>query len=108
MMRAIIFCILLLCSVAWAAPARRAGVAKKSWDESGVFELSLVAAKQQLRAKLKVAGYKEKHEIPLGKKHSQCLILWEKGDEQLIYMLWQIEVDKTGYSLGRTRNVKRK
>ncbi len=71
-----------------------------TWTQSGTLPLSFVAAKNRVRAKMTAAGYTEKHEIKMGKKEDRSLILWEKDSEKIIYMLWKIDIGKTGYSWG--------
>lgn len=99
----IILYIFLLAVIApyggWAAektPSRD----KTTWKENGAFAVSFATAKNRVRAKMAAAGYHEKHEIKMGQKDDRVLILWEKGDRKIIYMLWKIDVDKTGYSWG--------
>ncbi len=100
--------VLLSVSIGYGDSAVTAKTEKKNWNESGVFELSLVSSKQRLRAKMKRLGYQEKQEIFLDKKKTHSIILWEKGKEQLIYMLWRIEVDRTGYSFRRTEDASKR
>ncbi len=104
----IIFFVLYWTVCSFAAPASPAVRKGKTWEKSGVFEKTLVASKLQVRAKMTGSGYREKHEIFLNRNKTHSIILWEKGQEQVIFMLWQINMNQTGYSFGRTSNVRRK
>lgn len=76
----------------------------ETWRESGTLELSYVAARSRIRAKMTAQGYKEKHCIELDQRSGRCLMLWEKDSKKIIYMLWRIDVDETGFSWGEVKD----
>jgi len=43
----------------------------------------------------------------MGKRNDHCLLLWEKNGRQTLVMLWRIDVNKTGYSLGEIKDKKK-
>ena len=73
---------------------------KTTWQESGSWKLSVHGAIGKMRGKMIREGFREKHEIQLDKKGHRFLYLWENGSRKVIFMLWSITVDTTGYSWG--------
>lgn len=73
---------------------------KGTWQGNGIIDLSFAAARNRLRAKMISKGYKEVHEIKIQKKDERSLTLWQKKSQKIIYMIWKIDIDKTGYSWG--------
>ena len=95
-------------------PAERPGpfdlLGKKpsgGWEESNEMPYSFAAAKLRMKSRMERRGYSLKHEIDMGKRNESCLMLWEKDGKQTIVMLWRIDVDKTGYSLGEIKEKKK-
>lgn len=76
----------------------------KTWSNSGEMQLSFAAARTRVISKYEGAGFKLKHEIPLGKRNNRCLMLWEKGETKTIVMLWRIDIGRTGFSTGEMRD----
>ena len=76
---------------------------KGGWQEHKEFPLPLTAAKLRIITKFERQGYTLKHEIELGKHKERLLMLWEQGRKQMIVMLWRIDVDKTGCSIGEVK-----
>lgn len=72
----------------------------KTWTNSGEMQLSYAAARNRVISKYEGAGFKLKHELPLGNRNTRCLMLWEKGDVKTIVMLWRIDIGRTGFSTG--------
>ena len=79
----------------------------KTWTNSGEMQLSYAAARVRVISKYEGAGFKLKHEIPMGKRNSRCLMLWEKGDVKTIVMLWKMDIGRTGFSTGEMRDDKK-
>ena len=73
---------------------------KATWKENGRWPLSVQGAIGRMRARMTGEGFRERHEIRLDNKGQRFLFLWEKGPRKVIYMLWSISVDSTGYSWG--------
>lgn len=76
----------------------------KTWANSGEMQLSYAAARTRVISKYEGAGFKLKHEIPMGKRNTRCLMLWEKGDVKTVVMLWKIDIGRTGFSTGEMRD----
>lgn len=76
----------------------------KTWTNSGEMKLPYATARVRIITKYENAGFKLKHEIPMGKPNTRCLMLWEKGDVKTIVMLWRIDVQRTGFSTGEMRD----
>ena len=66
--------------------------------------LTLTAAKIRLKTRFERENYQLKHEIEMGKHNESCLMLWEKNGKQVIVMVWRIDVNQTGYSIGEVKN----
>ena len=77
---------------------------KGGWQESSQMDLTLTATKLRLKSRFEREGYQLKHEIEMGKHNESCLMLWEKNGRQVIVMVWRIDVNRTGYSIGEVKN----
>ena len=77
---------------------------KGGWEEEGKLELSFAAAKVRMKSRFERHQFQLKHEIELGKHNERCLMLWEKEGRQFIVMLWRMDVNQTGYSVGEIKN----
>ena len=73
---------------------------KATWQENGKWPLSIRGAVGRMRAQMVSRGFQEKHEIKLDGKGQRFLYFWENGPHKVIYMLWSISIDTTGYSWG--------
>ena len=77
---------------------------KGGWQESSQMDVTLTAAKIRLKSRFEREGYLLKHEIDMGKHNESCLMLWEKNGRQVILMVWRIDVNRTGYSIGEVKH----
>ena len=77
---------------------------KGGWQEYSQMALTLTAAKIRLKTRFERENYQLKHEIEMGKHNESCLMLWEKNGKQVIVMVWRIDVNQTGYSIGEVKN----
>jgi len=115
-------CLLLACCPAWAqvpgksqtprtpAPGLFDTLGQKpsgGWENSGQMPYSFASAKIRMKVKKERQGYRLVHEIDMGKRNDHCLLLWEKNGRQTLVMLWRIDVNKTGYSLGEIKDKKK-
>ena len=73
---------------------------KGGWQEASQMKLSFAATKIRLKSRFEREGYRLKHEIDMGKHHESCLMLWERNGRQVIVMVWRMDVNQTGYSIG--------
>lgn len=73
---------------------------KTTWQKNGFWDISIQGAIGKMRAGMVGAGFREKYEIKLDDKGHRFLYLWESGSRKVIYMLWSISIDRTGYSWG--------
>lgn len=76
---------------------------KDTWHKNETIDLPLAMAKRQTIAKMENKGFTLKHDIPVNDKKDKFLMLWEKGNKQVIIMIWRIDIDKTGMSWGETK-----
>ena len=77
----------------------------KTWERGGSFPLSFAAARNQVSARMQKQEFRLKHEIFLSGK--QVLVCWEKDGRHVLYLFWKIDVDQTGYSMGRFDDAER-
>ena len=75
-----------------------------SWQETRVLELSMAAARVRVSTRMEGRGFRLKHDIALDWRETRRLMLWEKGDRQIIVMLWRIDVGQTGCSWGEVKD----
>ncbi len=76
---------------------------KDTWHKNETIDLPLAMAKRQIIAKMENKGFTLKHDIPVNDKKDKFLMLWEKGNQQTLIMIWRIDIDKTGMSWGETK-----
>lgn len=106
MLNRLCFCaILLLAFPAVAQSAGENGEAMPSggWQETGQLPLSYAAARNRLASRFESQGFRLVHEIDLGRRGDKRLMLWEKAGKKVMVMLWRIDVDKSGYSIGEVK-----
>lgn len=72
----------------------------KTWRETGEFALSPDAALAALRKAMLAQGYAERFDISGGNWSSEHVLLWIKGDEEIIISLWKKGDSLTGCSWG--------
>lgn len=75
----------------------------KTWRETGEFAMSQDAALVILREAMKAQGYAERFDIggdDGGNPDSGHVMLWIKGDEEIIVSLWKKSGGRTGCSWG--------
>ena len=77
---------------------------KGGWEEQGKMDISLAAARVRMKTRFELKQFQLKHEIEMGKHNERCLMLWEKDGRQFIVMLWRMDVNQTGYSIGEVKN----
>ncbi|MBR4219662.1 MAG: hypothetical protein IKR81_00825 [Victivallales bacterium] len=77
---------------------------KGGWEEEGRLEISLAAARVRMKTRFERHQFQLKHEIEMGTHNERCLMLWEKEGRQFILMLWRMDVNLTGYSIGEIKD----
>ena len=77
------------------------------WEVEGRLELSFASARNHMRSRFEGKGFLLRHEIEMGKHRERCLMLWEKEGRQFIVMLWRMDVNQTGYSIGEIKDDKK-
>ncbi len=77
---------------------------KGGWEEQGKLDMSMAAAKVRMKTRFELRQFQLKHEIEMGKHNERCLMLWEKEGKQFIVMLWRMDVNLTGFSIGEVKN----
>ncbi len=77
---------------------------KGGWEEEGKLDLTLAAAKVRMKTRFERLQFQLKHEIDMGKHNERCLMLWEREGRQFILMLWRMDVNQTGYSIGEIKD----
>lgn len=85
-------------SLGQSAPGK---LAEGFWEETKELPQTYVSAKLKVISMYEGDGFYLKHDIPLGDNEDRCLMLWVKGDLQILVMLWKIELGRTGYSRGK-------
>jgi len=71
-----------------------------AWREFGFLPMSYAMAVVAVKAAMEAQGYAEKHDIVSGGGEGRRVMLWEKENEKIILMLWEIDIDKTGCAWG--------
>ena len=66
--------------------------------------LSFAATKNRIKSRFEHENYRLKHEIEMGTRKDTCLMLWEKNGRQVIVMVWRMDVNQTGYSIGEIKD----
>ena len=74
------------------------------WEQTGQFPLPLAAARGRMRTRFEGEGYALKQEIALGTRQDRYLMLWQKGERQVLVMVWRQDVNQSGYSIGEVKN----
>lgn len=73
---------------------------KVAWKNHTTFPLTLAMARQHVISYWQARGFSLKHEIPFDSKNNRYLMLWQKNDQEVMVLLWKIDVDQTGCSWG--------
>ena len=71
----------------------------KTWRETGELAMAQDAALAEVRKAMLSQGYKERFAIG-GDGNSVRILLWVKGDEEIIVSLWKKDESLTGCSWG--------
>jgi len=71
-----------------------------TWREYGSLPQPYVMAVAAVKAGMEAQGYTLKHDIKADENAKQCVMLWEKTDEKIIVMMWQIDIKETGCAWG--------
>ncbi|MCL1887445.1 MAG: hypothetical protein FWF96_01060 [Kiritimatiellaeota bacterium] len=71
-----------------------------TWRAFGGFKMSYVMAAAAVKAAMLAQGYEEKHDITPDENARRCVMLWEKGGEKIIIMMWEKEIAETGCAWG--------
>ncbi len=74
--------------------------AASGWTESGEVEYSYAYARTWLGHKMRLDGWRCKVGFTSGVKREMEHSVWEKNGRKMQMMIWRIDVNKTGYSLG--------
>lgn len=103
--RVCFFAIFLLAfsTVAESAGENVEAMPSGGWQETGQLPLSYAAARNRLASRFENQGFQLVHEIDLGRCGERRLMLWEKLGKKVMVMLWRIDVDKSGYSIGEVK-----
>ena len=103
-----LLCLVLACGVfANGREAARPVPSEKpkgGWQEQGEMNCSFASARVRMISRFEVRGFRLKHEIPLGHRGDRCLMLWEGKEHSFLLMLWRLDVDKTGFSIGEVKD----
>lgn len=75
----------------------------KTWRMNGVLPLALEQGKAALMKNVANAGFKLKHEIVTDQTPGSILVCWNKGQEELIMMIWPSGKNKTVFAWGINR-----
>ncbi len=76
------------------------GAEGNGWLESGVMSVSFVSAEAQMTTALSRSGWSFVHRVPMPGRGNGVVCAYKKGSEELMLMLWRVDVGKTGYSWG--------
>lgn len=76
------------------------GAEGNGWLESGVMSVSFVSAEAQMTTALSRSGWSFVHRVPMPERGNGVVCAYKKGSEELMLMLWRVDVGKTGYSWG--------
>ena len=86
------------------ASASKGAAPSDGWQENGSFAVPFAAAKVRMKTRFEGQEYLLKHEIELGWRHDRCLMLWERRGRKVMVMLWRIDVNQTGFSIGEIKD----
>lgn len=78
----------------------------KGWREQGVMDVTFVQAAGQFKAALAQRGWRFQHAVPVVGMNTRTLYAWKRGNQTVTLMLWRIDVAKTGFSWGVSKNGK--
>jgi hypothetical protein len=76
------------------------------WQEHGEMNCSFGSARVRMITRFEGRGFQLKHEIPLGHRGDRCLMLWESPERKFLVMMWRLDVDRTGFSIGEFKDDK--
>ena len=74
----------------------------KTWRETGELKMPFAMGLVTLKSAMLSQGYALKHDIFDPRKNGQHLLLWAKGDEEIIMSVWEKTLSTTGCSWGRS------
>ncbi|MCR4573358.1 MAG: hypothetical protein K5787_06295 [Lentisphaeria bacterium] len=100
------FILFLLCGWALCAQALKTPSAERkdvAWQHHETLDVTLTMAKQHIISRWRKDGYSLKHTIELDRREGRCIMLWIKGKEQIMVMLWKIDTNQTGCSWGKVK-----
>lgn len=72
----------------------------RTWQMNAWMPGDFEAVCKKLKAALEKAGYKMKHEIKMPKKPDMTLYSWEKGQDNLLLMVFEMEPGKIAFCYG--------
>ena len=75
----------------------------RGWRQTGSFQLAFEDALDYVRSVMMRRGYAEKHKIAGSHDENRCLIYWESATEHILWTVWAIDNNRTGFSWGRAR-----
>lgn len=77
----------------------------KGWLMTGRIGLTYVSARMRFASALAASGWSHRHSIDLGSANDRVLEVWGRGRDELSLMMWRIDVDRTGFSWGLSKEV---
>ena len=72
----------------------------KTWRETGELKMPLAMGLVTLRSSMRTQGYALKHDIFDKKSPTSHILLWIKGEEEIIMSVWEKTLSTTGCSWG--------
>ena len=82
-----------------------------TWRENGFVKAPFASAKGQFACMLSREGWRFIHDISLAHPNGRTLSAWQRGQQEIVLMLWREDPSKTGFSWGisdRQKNKRRK
>ncbi len=75
----------------------------RGWRQTGCFQLAFVDALDYVRGVMMRRGYAERNKIAGPNDENRCLIYWESAAEHILWTMWSIDENHTGFSWGRAK-----
>lgn len=79
-----------------------------TWRENGYVNAPFASAKGQFACMLSRDGWRIVHDISLAHPNGRTLSAWQRGQQEIVLMLWREGASKTGFSWGISDRQKNK